>query len=64
MVFRRSSNGMVWKRLKGRWCLEGAQGKMVFGRGLTLFIPSNFRGIYLSGPSNFQCWGRKTGAPT
>ena len=31
---------------------------------LTLFIPSNFRGINLSGPSNFQCWGRKTGAPT
>ena len=33
-------------------------------RSLTLFIPSNFRGINLSGPSNFQCWGRKTGAPT
>ena len=31
---------------------------------LTLFIPSNFRGINLSGPSNFRCWGRKTGAPT
>ena len=31
---------------------------------LTQFIPSNFRGINLSGPSNFQCWGRKTGAPT
>ena len=23
---------------------------------LTLFIPSNFRGINLSGLSNFQCW--------
>ena len=31
---------------------------------LTLFIPSNYRGMNLSGPSNFQCWGRKTGAPT
>ena len=31
---------------------------------LTQFIPSNFRGINLSGPSNFQFWGRKTGAPT
>ena len=30
----------------------------------TLFIASNFRGINLSGPSNFQCWGRKTDAPT
>ena len=35
-----------------------------FFTGLTQFIPSNFRGINLSGPSNFQCWGRKTGAPT
>ena len=25
---------------------------------LTLFIPSNYRGINLSGPSNFQCWGK------
>ena len=31
---------------------------------LTLFIPRYFRGISLSGPSNFHCWGRKTGAPT
>ena len=26
---------------------------------LTQFIPSNFRGINLSGPSNFQCWAEK-----
>ena len=31
---------------------------------LTLFIRSKYRGINLSGPSNFQCWGKKTGAPT
>ena len=31
---------------------------------LTPFMSSNFRGINISGPSNFQCWGRKTGAPT
>ena len=31
---------------------------------LTLFKPSNFRGINLTGTSSFQYWGRKTGAPT
>ena len=37
---------------------------MLFVGCLTLFIPSNCRGISLSGPSNFQCSGRKTGTPT
>ena len=32
-------------------------------RTLTLFIPSNYRGINLSGPSNFQCRGKKRVPP-
>ena len=43
---------------------SGNKRSFVMLNALTQFIPSNFRGINLSGPSNFQCWGRKTGAPT
>ena len=32
---------------------------MLIRMDLTLFIPSNYRGINLSGPSNFHCWGKK-----
>ena len=37
---------------------------LLVGSLLTLFMPSNFRGINRLGPNNVQCWGRKMGAPT
>ena len=33
-------------------------------QALTLFIPSNYRGINLSDPSHFQCWGKKNQVPS
>ena len=49
------------------WCSPVWQHKDMRNRSLlllTIFIPIKYRGINLSGPSNFQCSGRKTGAPT
>ena len=70
------ANGSVWWAILEADCTISAShfvvnGSVSYGHliswlvsiALTIFITSNYRGIKLSGPGNFQCWEKEIRCP-